>query len=120
ETGNSKLEARFKVRPFILSFRTPNPQFRISNFDLRVSNLVALALLCVALPATLDLVARPPLAPASPPVVSWLAFSQSLSEKSRLDLFEKVWQIVNRDYYDPSFNGVDWKAVRERFRPRVE
>ncbi|HMD97842.1 MAG TPA: S41 family peptidase [Terriglobia bacterium] len=80
--------------------------------------LVALTLLCVAA-VTLRRVASPSHAPLSPPA-PWLAFSESLSQKNRLDLFARVWQIVNQDYYDPSFNGVDWKAVRERYQPRVE
>lgn len=44
----------------------------------------------------------------------------SLSAKERLEVFEEVWKTIDEKYYDPSFNGVDWKAVRERYRPRVE
>jgi carboxyl-terminal processing protease len=72
------------------------------------------------LPASIRLVASPPHALVSPNLAPWLDFSGSLSKKNRLDLFDHVWQVVNRDYYDPSFNGVDWKAVRQRYRPRVE
>ncbi len=36
-----------------------------------------------------------------------------------LDSFDKAWQIVNDTYYDPSFNGVDWQAVRRELRPRA-
>ena len=115
------------MRLFSLSSRIAKPQFRasrfafrISSFEFRISNLVALTLLCVALPATLDLAARPSPAAASPSPALWLASSDLRSEKDRLGLFEKVWQIVNRDYYDPSFNAVDWSAVRERYQPRVE
>ena len=77
-----------------------------------------MALLCLALPPTIGLVARPPQDPASLP--QRLAFANPSVEKSRLDLFEQVWHIVDREYYDPSFNGVDWKAIRERYQPRVE
>lgn len=48
------------------------------------------------------------------------ASSNSLSPKERVEVFEEVWKTINEKYYDPSFNGVDWKAVRERYRPRVD
>lgn len=43
-----------------------------------------------------------------------------LSPKDRIDVFETVWKTINDDYYDSSFNGVNWAALRERYRPRVE
>jgi carboxyl-terminal processing protease len=100
--------------------RKPRRFFQSSIVNLQSSILVALTLLGVALPAALGLVASPSHAPSSPQLAPWLAFSESLSGKNRLDLLARVWQIVNRDYYDPSFNGVDWKAVCERYQPRVE
>jgi len=42
-----------------------------------------------------------------------------LSEKDRIEVFEKVWKAVNDKYYDPSFNGVDWNAMHERYRPLI-
>lgn len=30
--------------------------------------------------------------------------------------FTMVWETVNESYYDPTFGGVDWVAVRERYR----
>ncbi len=35
-------------------------------------------------------------------------------------LFEAVWETVNDNFYDPDFNGVDWAAMAERYRPQVE
>jgi carboxyl-terminal processing protease len=46
--------------------------------------------------------------------------SAPLSASERVEVFEKVWGTIEEKYYDPSFNGVDWGAVRERYRPRVE
>jgi carboxyl-terminal processing protease len=43
-----------------------------------------------------------------------------LNAKDRLDVFEDVWQIINEKYYDSAFNGVNWRAIRERYRPHVE
>ncbi len=48
------------------------------------------------------------------------AASESLLPKDRIEVFETVWKTVNDGYYDSSFKGVDWMAVHERYRPRVE
>ena len=32
-------------------------------------------------------------------------------------LFEALWSTVNENFYDPKMNGVDFVAVRERYRP---
>jgi carboxyl-terminal processing protease len=34
--------------------------------------------------------------------------------------FESVWQTVGDRFYDPRHNGLDWRAVRERYLPDVE
>ena len=36
-----------------------------------------------------------------------------------LDNFEVVWQIMNELYYDPTFGGLDWNEVRDRYRPMI-
>lgn len=46
--------------------------------------------------------------------------SGSLTAKERVEVFEEVWNAINEKYYDPKFNGVDWNAVHERYRPRVD
>jgi carboxyl-terminal processing protease len=35
-------------------------------------------------------------------------------------IFDKVWNTINQKYYDPNFNGVNWSALREIYRPRIE
>ncbi|MFL9455338.1 MULTISPECIES: S41 family peptidase [Nostocales] len=35
----------------------------------------------------------------------------------QVKIFEKVWQTVNENFYDPNFNGVDWKAMRKKYEP---
>lgn len=47
------------------------------------------------------------------------AQSASLSLKERLFVFDRVWRLVNDRYYDPAFNGADWKAVRRRYQLRI-
>ena len=62
-------------------------------------------------------------------VVSWPTLAQrttgdseprSLSQSDRIKAFEKVWRIIDEDFYDPAFNGADWKGARSRYRPRIE
>lgn len=46
--------------------------------------------------------------------------SDALSLKDRVGVFEEVWETIDEKYYDASFNGVDWREVRDRYRPLVE
>jgi carboxyl-terminal processing protease len=39
--------------------------------------------------------------------------------QKRQESFDIVWKTVNERFYDPSFGGVDWKKVRERYAPLV-
>lgn len=57
-------------------------------------------------------------APGTPSLES--AKLRSLSAQERIKVFEEVWKTIDEKYYDPSFNGVDWAAMRERYRPRVD
>jgi len=41
----------------------------------------------------------------------------ALDAPSRERAFDFVWDTIDRHYYDPKLNGVDWNAVRERYRP---
>jgi carboxyl-terminal processing protease len=45
--------------------------------------------------------------------------SQRLSSKNRKEVFEKVWKDIRDHYYDPSFNGVNWDEVHQRYLPLV-
>lgn len=42
-----------------------------------------------------------------------------LDERQRMRIFDKVWRTLQKWYYDPTFGGVDWKAVGEDFRRRA-
>src|SRR5581483_2255158 len=46
--------------------------------------------------------------------------ARQLSPKQRLKLFDQVWRLVGEKYYDANFNGVNWNAVRDQYRPRAE
>ncbi len=34
-------------------------------------------------------------------------------------VFDQVWGILDRGFYDPKFHGVDWKALRTTFAPYI-
>jgi carboxyl-terminal processing protease len=35
------------------------------------------------------------------------------------ECFDKVWQIINKEFWDPNFNGVDWEDAGKRYRPKA-
>ncbi len=57
------------------------------------------------------LLAAEPAAEAAPPADDWPA--------QRDETFDVVWQTVNESYYDPTFGGLDWKALGDRYRARL-
>lgn len=46
--------------------------------------------------------------------------SQTPDRGERLRLFDQVWRAVSENYYDDRFNGVDWRAQKQIFRPMAE
>lgn len=51
--------------------------------------------------------------------VTGVVFAQT-SAPDRIEIFDKVWNTIDKKYYDPHFNGVDWSKMRELYQPRVE
>ena len=48
-------------------------------------------------------------------------FSSELATlRQREHAFNLAWHLVNDRFYDASFNGVDWEAVRLRYLPQLE
>ena len=41
----------------------------------------------------------------------------NLKEAPPSTVFEEAWQTVNNNFYDPKFNGVDWKAMQQKYEP---
>ena len=41
----------------------------------------------------------------------------TLGAVERARAFDFVWQTINERYYNAALNGVDWKAIRTRYRP---
>lgn len=77
-----------------------------------------IGLLATLLAALVTPVASGSLAQQPAPIVR-PASSPQLSEAQRLDFFDRVWNRINTYYYDPAFNGVDWAAMRDRYRPQA-
>lgn len=84
----------------------------------RVIFLLALVLsLAIGAGCRADLPAATPtaaptatVAPTPPPTADSRAYQAVL---------DAAWETVNETYFEPDFGGVDWPAVRDRYRPRV-
>jgi len=86
------------------------------------STLRALCVVCLACVAGTMLSAASPLQAQNPPQAApavVYAATDDVPEPVRLETFRIVWETVRDRYLDPTFGGVDWTAVRERYRPLV-
>ncbi len=52
-------------------------------------------------------------------ILLWTAQSQS-SHPAWLQSFDQVWQTVADKHWDPNYNGLNWAAMRDEYRPKVE
>jgi len=43
-----------------------------------------------------------------------------LTATERLEILDTAWQIVNDEYFDPTFGGMDWQAIGEEYRQKLE
>jgi len=41
-------------------------------------------------------------------------------EKEKVEVFREAWEALNKGFYNPQFNGVNWKAVRTEYEPLAE
>jgi len=49
-----------------------------------------------------------------------LSAQQPFSHELALATFDAAWQRVYDTHFDTTFNGVDWLALRDELRPRVD
>jgi carboxyl-terminal processing protease len=69
--------------------------------------LAATALACCAALAGAAQTPTPAPAPAATPDAA----------AQRREAFETVWRTVNESHFDPTFGGLDWASIGERYRP---
>ena len=43
----------------------------------------------------------------------------ALADDIHLQSFDVVWQTVSQAHYDPTFGGLDWPGLRDRYRPLI-
>ncbi len=61
------------------------------------------------------------LALARPAGAQWeLQMRGQGSAETDRSAFDEVWELVRDRFYDPRLNGLDWQAIRERYRPQAE
>jgi len=54
-------------------------------------------------------------------VLASVAWAQTDDQRHvNLDSFDYVWKTIRDKYWDPNMGGLDWDAVRDRLRPRME
>jgi carboxyl-terminal processing protease len=44
----------------------------------------------------------------------------TLTAAERLEILDTAWQIVNDAYFDPTFGGMDWQAIGNEYRQKLE
>ena len=57
--------------------------------------------------------------PADPKPSPSFKENDEIPEPLRQKTFLFVWEKIRDDYYDPTFGGIDWNAVKEKYGPRV-
>ncbi len=61
-----------------------------------------------------------PLRLASLFVALGVAADSSDQRKLNVDSFEFIWSTIRDQYWDPTFGGLNWQAVHDELRPRIE
>ena len=54
--------------------------------------------------------------------VAWLGIGPCFADDHdhrNLESFDLVWETVNREHFDPTFGGLDWRARYTRYRPQI-
>lgn len=72
-----------------------------------------------ALIAALVAATAPAAAQAPPPAQAQAEAPSPTRARLNRQVFDRVWNEVDRRYYDPALHGVDWRAARDEWRPRA-
>lgn len=63
--------------------------------------------------------------PTKPPTVSVETYVEiptdnlSPDKKNRVEAFRLVWKTIYENYFDPTFNGLNWLKIRQEYEPKV-
>ncbi len=52
-------------------------------------------------------------------LIALLLVAAPFAQTTGAALFDEVWQTINDAYYDPTFGGLNWPAVRDELRPKA-
>lgn len=91
----------------------------------RLRSLLAGALLCglilasVINPGARAVQAQQPTVITPPAAATGVTATEPTAPQKRQAAFDIVWTTVEQNFYDPSFGGLDWKAVRGHYQPLV-
>lgn len=64
-----------------------------------------------------------PVSAGPPPAPSTVAFTAKMTVRQSEEfaqMFEQSWRALAHHFYDAKHHGVDWRAVREKYRPLVD
>src|SRR5215469_1956348 len=55
-------------------------------------------------------------------VFAWSAYGQLTKTQRQLEIdsFEKVWTTIRDKHWEKNPGGLDWQAIHEEYRPKVE
>jgi tricorn protease len=57
---------------------------------------------------------------SNPPQVPFQAKMTIKRDEEFAEMFDQSWRALSENFYDPSFHGANWNAVREKYRPLVQ
>ena len=47
-------------------------------------------------------------------------FDLSISREDRVKVLDAAWTAIDKNFFDPKFNGVDWVSMKTKYRPLAE
>jgi tricorn protease len=56
----------------------------------------------------------------NPPMVPFQAKMTIKRDEEFSEMFDQSWRALSENFYDPSFHGANWNAIREKYRPLVK
>lgn len=88
---------------------------------LRLLKPLGFSLVVLGLAGAAPAVATTPSAPVSDVRTAAPQAAVVADQRTRMNarVFDRVWNAVRRDYYDPQLHGIDWTSARNEYRPQA-